>query len=67
MKLFRKKVVWHKTCIYNIMNKESGQTTVEYSVMIVLCVTIATVMIILLSALSDYGWRLLSLVGLDYP
>ncbi|HPO90595.1 MAG TPA: hypothetical protein P5270_02770 [Victivallales bacterium] len=49
------------------MNKESGQTTVEYSVMIVLCVTIATVMIILLSALSDYGWRLLSLVGLDYP
>ena len=49
------------------MKKESGQTTVEFSVMLVFCVTIALVMVVLLSALNDYGWRLLSLVGLDYP
>lgn len=51
------------------MNKkrQSGQTTVEFSVMLVFCVTIAMVMVILMSALNDYGWRLLSLVGLDYP
>jgi Flp pilus assembly pilin Flp len=49
------------------MKAEKGQTTVEYSIMLAMFLTVALVMVVLLSALSDYGWRLLSLVGLDYP
>jgi len=49
------------------MKAEKGQTTVEYSIMLAMFLTVTLVMVVLLSALSDYGWRLLSLVGMDYP
>jgi len=51
----------------NYFMKDSGQTTVEYSIMLVMFLLIALVMIVLIDAMNNYGYRLLSLVGLDYP
>jgi len=45
----------------------SGQTMTEYSLMLFMFLLVASVMLLLLSALNGYGWRILSLVGLDYP
>jgi Flp pilus assembly pilin Flp len=46
---------------------EKGQTTVEYSVMLAFFLLIALLLVVLLSAMNDYGLRIISLVGLDYP
>lgn len=45
----------------------SGQTVIEYSVMLVMFMLVAVIMLLLISAMNSYGWRILSLVGLDYP
>ena len=45
----------------------SGQTATEYSLMLLMFMLVAVIMLLLLSALNGYGWRILSLVGLDYP
>jgi hypothetical protein len=45
----------------------SGQTMTEYTLMLFMFMLVAIVMLLLLSALNGYGWRILSLVGLDYP
>jgi hypothetical protein len=45
----------------------SGQTLTEYSLMLVMFMLVASVMLLLITALNSYGWRILSLVGLDYP
>ena len=44
----------------------SGQTLTEYSLMLLMFMLVAVVMLLLISALNGYGWRILSLVGLDY-
>lgn len=47
--------------------RESGQAMTEYITMAVILMGVALLLITLLDAFSDYGWRLLSLVGMDYP
>ena len=49
------------------MSSSSGQTLTEYSLMLVMFMLVGVVMLLLLSAMNSYGWRILSLVGLDYP
>ncbi len=49
------------------MSRVSGQTATEYSLMLLMFMLVAVTMLLLLSALNGYGWRILSLVGLDYP
>jgi hypothetical protein len=49
------------------MSCTSGQTMTEYSLMLLMFMLVAVVMLLLISALNGYGWRILSLVGLDYP
>ena len=46
---------------------ESGQAMTEYITMAVILMGVALLLVTLLDAFSDYGWRLLSLVGMDYP
>ena len=46
---------------------ESGQAMTEYITMVAILMGVALLLITLLDAFSDYGWRLLSLVGMDYP
>jgi hypothetical protein len=48
-------------------SRNSGQTLTEYSLMLFMFMLVAMVMLLLISAMNGYGWRILSLVGLDYP
>jgi len=45
----------------------SGQATLEFSMMLAMFAMVSVVLLLLLSAFNEYGWRILSLVGLDYP
>ncbi len=50
------------------MNKKtSGQAIYEYVVMMGMFVLLAVFLIIVMSVYSEYGWRMLKLIGLDYP
>ncbi len=44
-----------------------GQVTVEYTTVLVLFLLTGLAMLMLVSVFCDYGYRILSLVGLDYP
>ena len=45
----------------------SGQVTIEYTTVLVLFLLTGLAMLVLVSVFCDYGYRILSLVGLDYP
>lgn len=44
-----------------------GQVTIEYTTVLVLFLLTGLAMLMLVSVFCDYGYRILSLVGLDYP
>lgn len=46
---------------------ERGQAIAEYSTLVVLFVGTTLMLITLLRIFSSYGWRILNLIGLDYP
>ena len=48
-------------------NDESGQAITEYIMMVVLFLGLTLMLVTLLGAFYDYGWRVLGLVGMDYP
>jgi len=47
--------------------RESGQAVTEYATVLALFLMTALMILVLLSAFNEYGRRILSLVGLDYP
>ena len=47
--------------------KESGQALTEYAIMLAMFAGMSVIMVVLLGAFSQYGWRLVALVGLPYP
>ena len=56
-----------KTQVDQRFGAESGQAMTEYVMMAAMLTGVALLLILLLDAFSDYGWRLLTLVGMDYP
>ena len=50
-----------------IQGRENGQAIAEYSTLVVLFVGVTLMLVTLLRVFSDYGWRILNLIGLDYP
>jgi Flp pilus assembly pilin Flp len=44
-----------------------GQAMVEYAALLALFVLVTVTLVFLLDAFNDYGWRIVNLVGLDYP
>jgi len=44
-----------------------GQAAVEYTALIAMFITVALVLVLLLGAFNSYGWRIINLVGLNYP
>ena len=46
---------------------ENGQVLTEYAVMVVMFAFVALILLVLLDAFNEYGWRIINLVGLDYP
>ena len=47
--------------------EESGQAIAEYSVVLVLFAATTLMLLSLLRVFSVYGWRVLNLVGSDFP
>jgi Tfp pilus assembly protein PilW len=47
--------------------RERGQTLLEFTVMLAMMLSVLTILGLLTGVLGDYGWRILSLVGLKYP
>ena len=45
----------------------SGQAMTEYVSMVAIFLGLTLMLITLLRVFSDYGWRILGLVGMDYP
>ncbi len=45
----------------------SGQAITEYVAMVAMFLGLTFILVTLLRVFSDYGWRILGLVGMDYP
>lgn len=45
----------------------SGQALLEFTIALAMMLAIAFGLFVFLSAFSEYGWRILNLVGLKYP
>ena len=46
---------------------ERGQAITEYVALVAMFIGVTLMLIVLLDTFSNYGWRVLSLVGMDYP
>lgn len=46
---------------------EGGQVLTEYAIMLAMCAGIAIVLTVLLYYFSEFGWRVINLVCIDYP
>ena len=56
-----------KNVIQLLQCNEQGQAIAEYSTLVVLFVGVTLMLITLLRIFSSYGWRILNLIGMDYP
>ena len=45
----------------------SGQIIAEDAIMLALCAIVAISLLILMFYFSEYGWRVINLVSIDYP
>ncbi len=45
----------------------NGQIIAEYAIMLALCAIVAISLLILMFYFSEYGWRVINLVSIDYP
>jgi hypothetical protein len=46
---------------------ERGQVMAEYAYVLAMFAGVALILLFLLSIFTEYSWRLVSLVGLEYP
>lgn len=47
--------------------RENGQVMTEYAIMLAMFAGIAVMLVLLLAVFTEYGWRLISLVSMEYP
>jgi hypothetical protein len=45
----------------------SGQAIIEYVAMVAIFLGLVLMLVTLLKVFADYGWRILGLIGMDYP
>ena len=45
----------------------AGQTLLEFTIALAMMLSIVFALLVFLGAFSEYGWRILTLVGLKYP
>ena len=48
-------------------HREEGQAITEYAILVVLFVGVTSMLVVLLRIFSSYGWRILNLIGSDFP
>ncbi len=44
---------------------ESGQTMVEFTVLVVMFLVVSAATVVLLTLFTEYGWRIISLLGMN--
>ncbi len=49
-----------------LAKRESGQAMLEYTSLLAMFVTIAVLMLFLLSMFMEYGWRMMALVNTEF-
>jgi len=64
MKIFLQKI---KDIDRVISENTSGQAITEYVSMVAIFLGLTFMLVTLLRVFADYGWRILGLVGMDYP
>lgn len=53
------------TAGYKHMTRCSGQVMTEYAIMLVFVLFISIAMVMLMAVFSEYGWRMITLAGMD--
>jgi hypothetical protein len=56
-----------KNVIQLLHIEKKGQAITEYAIMVVLFIGVTLMLVTLLRVFSDYGWRILNLIGSDFP
>ena len=47
--------------------RRRGQSITEFTVMAAMMLSLILVMTLILAVFTEWGWRVLSLIGLEYP
>jgi hypothetical protein len=47
--------------------RQAGQSLTEFAIVLAGMLSIVLTMLLLLAVFSEHGWRLLRLIGLEYP
>ena len=56
-----------KNMWFKYHTNEKGQAMTEYVAVVALFIGVAFMMVTLLRVFSAYGWRILNLIGSDFP
>jgi len=64
MKIYLQKI---RDTVRVASGNDSGQAITEYVAMVAIFLGLTFMMITLLRVFANYGWRILGLVGMDYP
>jgi len=64
MKIFSQKI---KDAKKIKVQSTSGQAITEYAAMLAIFIGLTWILITLIRVFANYGWRILGLVGMDYP
>ncbi len=46
---------------------QCGQIIAEYAIMLAMCAIVAISLLVLMFYFSEFGWRVINLVSIDYP
>ncbi len=52
---------------FNANSRQQGQIIAEYVIMLAFFSVIAISLLVLMFYFSEYGWRVINLVSIDYP
>lgn len=47
--------------------RQSGQSLTEFTIMLAMMISIVLTTLLFLAVFTEHGWRLLRLIGLEYP
>ncbi|QSH42290.1 hypothetical protein P0136_03545 [Lentisphaerota bacterium ZTH] len=57
----------HEPVLKSSLKDDNGQVLSEYVIMLAMCLTVTVSLMALFYYFTEYGWRLLNLVSIDYP
>ncbi len=49
------------------MRRRRGQALTEFTIMLAMMLSIVLMLVLFLAVFTEWGWRVLSLIGLEYP